>query len=57
MKVTIESHEWYPVYVVSEDTHQFGTTVDVEAETLKRWKEATEQFEAVQTEIKKHIKK
>ena len=55
MQISIRCHERYPEYSVEDSISQFGTTVEVDAETVKRWKRVENEFQAVQDEMEKHI--
>jgi hypothetical protein len=51
MKISIQSHEWYPVYSVGEP-RESKYDVEVDDATVARWQKAEDDFEAVQAEIK-----
>jgi hypothetical protein len=53
MNVYISSDEWYPVYDIEETDRFARWTLDVPANTVRRWKRVITEFKQVQDEIAK----
>lgn len=57
MKVYIYGGEAFPVYEVSASDENDKYNIEVDAETLKRWRAAFENFSLVQDEIVAQLEK
>ena len=55
MKVHIEADEWYPWYSIVEHD-RWVTTIEADAETVQRWRDAEKAFATAQDEIGELVK-
>ena len=55
MKVHIEVDEWYPVYSIVE-RDRYVTTIEADAKTVQRWRDAETVFATAQDEIAELVK-
>lgn len=58
--ITTNEAEWYPVltfHVVEEDSQRYGEELEVNEETLTKWRKAFHAFSAVQEEIRNALRR
>lgn len=51
MNVTVWRDEMYPAYHLADDEYSGGGTVDVDDETLARWRRVEAEWETMQQEM------